>query len=120
MYIRAEQLKAMKASRVAEFEGAAVRQLERNYPQIIGHIDTPFLRAFVRATIRQAKSYQIADERSLSQFLDYAFGAYLYVAGTGLVPWLDRHMSNLAIPAKVRVEGLWLAVSEALQEQGVE
>ena len=71
------------------------------------------------AAIRQAKRYQIGDEQTLSEFLDYAFGAYLYVAGTGLVPWLDRRMNNLAIPARVRVEGLRFAILETLEEQGL-
>jgi hypothetical protein len=119
MDIRSEQIDAMKAARVAGFEEATVAQLKRSYPEIVGKIDTLFLQTFVRATILQAKSYQIADEQTLSQFLDYAFGAYLHLTGTDLVPWLDRYMSNLEVPAKVRVERLRLAILETLEEQGL-
>jgi hypothetical protein len=118
-HIRPEQLEAMMAHRRAKFEDDAVARLKRDYPEM-SSTDPFFLRTFVKAAIGQAKSYQIWDEPTLRQFLDYAFGAYLYVAGTDLVPWMDRHMNNLAIPARVRVDTMRLAMLEALEKQGLE
>jgi hypothetical protein len=119
MVIRSEQLQAMHVARVAQFENATVSRLYRVYPEIAGKIDAAFLTSFVRATILQAKNYKITEEQTLSQFLDYAFGAYLHVTGTGLVPWMDHLMSNLAVPASLRVDRLRLAILERIEQRPV-
>lgn len=112
MQIRAAQMEKLQADRVAGFEPAAVIRLKQRYPEIQPGVDDAFLRAFVRAIVRKAIDYEISDEKTLLEFLDCSFGAWLYVAGNDLASWLDARMGNLIIPAAIRVDNLRFAILE--------